>query len=189
MTSSERIDSLARPFVRAVSPPLDPAVFPFKPHFSKSSRAAMDRATGGGKGRSMVDRNEAWERNRENRLADDRRRAEAAARRMSNLAGAKPTLGGAPEPPRWASVASDFFERQKAFLQRKDETVERERERLWTEARRATRKRWDPERRETVEVDAPTGTWDAETREEFFARQAEATQRLEASRGAAAPRT
>ncbi|KAA0173357.1 hypothetical protein FNF27_05134 [Cafeteria roenbergensis] len=160
--------------------PLDASVFPFAPSFTASSRRAMERATGGGSARSVVERNEAWLFNRNSRIRDAQRDEERKLKRLSAAVGAaKPPSH---EPPKWGHVAGDFFARQAEFLSKKERAVREEKERLWREARRDTRVRVDPESGKLIEVEAPQGVWDAETREEFFARQEAAAAKGEAAR-------
>ncbi|KAA0157930.1 hypothetical protein FNF31_05658 [Cafeteria roenbergensis] len=140
----------------------------------------MERATGGGSARSVVERNEAWLFNRNSRIRDAQRDEERKLKRLSAAVGAaKPPSH---EPPKWGHVAGDFFARQAEFLSKKERDVREEKERLWREARRDTRVRVDPESGKLIEVEAPQGVWDAETREEFFARQEAAAAKGEAAR-------
>jgi hypothetical protein len=149
--------------------------FSFQPHFSASSRRLMDKVSATSEG-DVVARNEAFVERQEARrvaeLHEDERRARIIAKRSGQRA-----------PPQWSRAAKGFFERQEAFLRRKEEGAARAAEELTRETRRDTRKRWDEEAGAIVEEEAARAVWDAETREAFFARQQEAIDRLEAARG------
>jgi hypothetical protein len=159
----------------ATSAGLDLSRDSFKPRFSKSSRAMMDRVAGTSGGADVVARNEAWldqrRANAESAALEEERRARILAKRRGDKV-----------PPKWNAVAKDFFERQRACLRDKAEHRKKAAEEYERRVKRDTRLEWDSEQGKIVEVDAPKAVWTEDVREAFFQRQEEASQRIQSAR-------